>query len=107
MLAARAHGLAALDGVYNRIDDPAGFEAECLQGASLGFDGKTVIHPSQIAPCNRAFGPTEAEIAWAREIVAAYAAPDAAAKGAIQLKGQLVERLHLVEAERTLKLAET
>lgn len=107
VLAARAHGLAALDGVYNRIDDPAGFEAECLQGASLGFDGKTVIHPSQIAPCNRAFGPTEAEIAWAREIVAAYAAPDAAAKGAIQLKGQLVERLHLVEAERTLKLAET
>jgi citrate lyase subunit beta/citryl-CoA lyase len=104
VMAARAAGIVALDGVCNALDDPARFEAECAQGAMLGFDGKTLIHPSQIEAANSGFGPSEDELAWARAIVAAFAMPDTADKGAIRLDGQMVERLHLAEAEAMLRL---
>jgi citrate lyase subunit beta/citryl-CoA lyase len=106
VLAARAFGLAALDGVYNGIDDEAGFAAVCVQGRALGFDGKTLIHPSQIAPCNAAFAPAEAEVASARKILAAFALPENAGKGAISLDGRMVELLHAGIARRTVALAE-
>ncbi|MCP3735786.1 CoA ester lyase [Sphingomonas sp. RP10(2022)] len=105
VIGARAAGLVVLDGVYNAIGDAAGFAAECAQGAMLGFDGKTLIHPAQIAAANAAFGPSDEELAWARGVVAAFAAPEAAEKGAIRLDGAMVERLHLAEAERLLALA--
>lgn len=103
--AARAHGLAVLDGVYNVITDEDGFARECAQGVEFGFDGKTLIHPSQVAECNRAFSPDAAEIAWAEAVVRAFADPDAADKGAIRLDGRMVERLHLDSAQRTLAIA--
>ena len=103
--AARANGLVALDGAYNDLDDLAGFEAECRQGVEFGFDGKTLVHPNKIEPCNRLFTPSPDEIAWARAVVAAFAAPEARDKGAIRLQGRMVERLHLSEAERLLALA--
>ena len=102
IMAARAAGIVALDGVCNALDDPTRFAAECDQGVTLGFDGKTLIHPSQINAANAGFGPSEEELAWARQIVAAFAKPENADKGAIRLDGQMVERLHLVEAEATL-----
>ena len=104
VMAARAAGIVALDGVCNALDDPPRFAAECMQGAVLGFDGKTLIHPSQIDAANAGFGPSEAELAWARQIVAAFEAPEAADKGAIRLNGHMVERLHLAEAKAVLGL---
>ncbi|WP_293875219.1 MULTISPECIES: CoA ester lyase [unclassified Sphingomonas] len=102
VIAARSAGLVVLDGVCNAIGDEARLTAECAQGAMLGFDGKTLIHPGQIAAANAAFGPSDEELAWARGVVAAFAAPEAAGKGAIRLDGAMVERLHLAEAERLL-----
>ncbi|WP_296819308.1 CoA ester lyase [Brevundimonas sp.] len=102
--AARAHGLTALDGVYNAFQDTAGFEAECRQGRAFGFDGKTLIHPSQIAAANAAWTPDPDEVAWARAVVAAYAAPGAEAAGVLRVDGRMVERLHLAEARRILEL---
>jgi citrate lyase beta subunit len=102
VVAARAHGLLAIDGVFNRIDDAEGLAVEAAQGRLYGFDGKSLIHPGQIAPANAAFAPSEAEVARAREIVAAFAAPEAEGQGAIRLSGAMVERLHLVEAEALL-----
>ena len=104
---ARAHGLLAIDGVFNRFADTEGFAAECAQGRLYGFDGKSLIHPSQIEGANAAFAPTEADIVQARAIVAAFNAPDAAGRGAIQIDGQMVERLHLAVAERVLALHTT
>ncbi|MGJ3648910.1 HpcH/HpaI aldolase/citrate lyase family protein [Sphingomonas sp. GlSt437] len=103
--AARSRGLAVLDGVCNDFHDLDRFRAEAEQGRALGFDGKTLIHPAQIEPCNAAFSPTDAEIARARSIAAAFADPANAGKGAIQIDGRMVERLHLVEAERVLGMA--
>ncbi|NII57169.1 HpcH/HpaI aldolase/citrate lyase family protein [Sphingomonas aerolata] len=100
--AARAAGLVALDGVCNALDDPACLAAEAKQGASLGYDGKTLIHPAQIAAANTAFGPTPDQLAWAQTVVAAFADGATADKGAIRLDGQMVERLHLAEAEAML-----
>ena len=100
--AARAAGIIALDGVCNAIDDPARHAAECAQGAMFGFDGKTLIHPSQIDAANRAFGPSAAEIAWAEQVIAAFADPVNAGRGAIRIGGEMVELLHLAEAERVL-----
>jgi len=100
--AARMQGLLAIDGVFNRIADAEGFEAECAQGRLYGFDGKSLIHPSQISGANAAFGPSEAEIAQARAIVAAFDAPDAEGRGAIRLDGAMVERLHLAAAQALL-----
>lgn len=104
VIAGRAAGLVVLDGVCNAIGDLPRLEAECAQGAMLGFDGKTLIHPSQIDAANAAFGPSEAEIAWARAVIAAFADPASADRGAIQLDGAMVERLHLAEAERIVGL---
>ena len=105
--AARAHGQSVLDGVYNNFRDIDGLAAECAQGASMGFDGKTLIHPSQIDTANNAFGPSEKEIARAQAIVDAFSLPSADGKGAIQINGEMVERLHLAVAERLLRLMET
>ena len=103
--AARAYGLVALDGTHNDLDDLAGFEAECRQGREFGFDGKTLVHPNQIEACNRLYSPSPDEVAWARAVIAAFAAPDAEGKGAIRLQGRMVERLHLKDAERVVALA--
>lgn len=106
LAAARSYGLDIIDGVYNDIADEAGFEAECLQGRDLGFDGKTVIHPNQVAIANAAFAPDALEIARAQTIVAAFTRPENANKGAIALDGRMVERLHAEMATRTLMLAQ-
>ena len=106
VMAARAHGIAILDGVFNEIADVEGFAAECRQGADLGFDGKTLIHPSQIAAANAAFAPPEAEVAWARTVAAAFAAPEARGAGVLKVEGRMVERLHLAQAERLIAISE-
>ena len=106
LLAARAHGLAALDGVHLDLADDAGFAAACVQGRALGFDGKTLIHPKQIAPANAAFAPAAAEVAQARDIIAAHQAALAAGKGIVVVDGRLVENLHVEAAQRTVALAE-
>lgn len=105
VMAARAAGIVALDGVCNALDAPERLAAECAQGAALGFDGKTLIHPAQIEAAHAAFGPSAAELAWARAVIAAFAAPENADKGAIRLDGQMVERLHLAEAEAVVAMA--
>ena len=102
MVAARAQGLLAIDGVFNRIEDADGLAAEAVQGRLYGFDGKSLIHPSQIACANAAFSPSEAEVARARDIVEAFAAPEAEGRGAIRVGGAMVERLHLDQAEALL-----
>ena len=99
---ARANGLTALDGVFNRFQDAEGFAAECAQGRLYGFDGKSLIHPSQIEGANVAFGASAEEIAWARTVVAAFAAPEAAGLGVIRVEGEMVERLHLAQAQALL-----
>jgi citrate lyase subunit beta/citryl-CoA lyase len=104
--AARAFGLAVLDGVYNNFRDSEGFRRECLQGRQLGMDGKTLIHPDQIADANAIFSPTAEELAWARKVVAAFAAPEHAGKGAISIDGRMVEIMHRDIAQRTIDIAE-
>ncbi|MBV8474688.1 MAG: CoA ester lyase [Hyphomicrobiales bacterium] len=104
--AARAHGCDIIDGVYNDLNDAAGFKAECEQGRDMGLDGKTLIHPSQIDICNAAFAPTDAEVEAARAIIAAFGLPENAGKGAIQLNGRMVELLHAQMARRTLAVAD-
>ncbi|MET4897770.1 CoA ester lyase [Sphingomonadaceae bacterium jetA1] len=106
VVAARAAGLVVLDGVCNALDAPKRLAEDCADGRRMGFDGKTLIHPSQIAEANRAFGPSESELAWARRVIAAFADPEQARLGAIRLDGQMVERLHLEQAEHLLKRAE-
>lgn len=103
--AARAYDLVVLDGVFNDIDDCDGLTTQLRQAVAFGFDGKTLIHPSQVVPCNAAFTPGETAVARARAIVDAFAAPENAAKGAIRLDGRMVERLHLHQASRTLAAA--
>jgi citrate lyase subunit beta/citryl-CoA lyase len=107
IVAARAYGLDVLDGVYNDFRDEAGFREECEHGRTLGMDGKTLIHPSQVVPCNEVFSPTEEEVSWARKIIAAFEEPDNANKGVIVLEGRMVERLHRVMARRTVAIADT
>jgi citrate lyase subunit beta/citryl-CoA lyase len=102
VLAAKAYGLSALDGVYNDFKDEDGFAAECRQGRSLGFDGKTLIHPRQVEPANALFGASAEEVAWAHRVVAAFAEPANAAANVINLEGRMVERLHLEEAQALL-----
>lgn len=104
--AARAHGLTPIDGVFNRIDDPQGFADECAQGRAFGFAGKSLIHPSQIDPCNVAFSPDAAELAWARSVVEAFEAPEAAGAGVLRVDGAMAERLHLEQAKLILALHE-
>jgi len=100
--AARGHGLLAIDGVVNATDDSARLETECRQGRAFGFDGKSLIHPSQIAAANAAFSPSPEEVARAREVVAAFATAEAEGKGAIRIGYRMVERLHLDAAHRLL-----
>ncbi len=104
--AARAHGLDVLDGVFNDLGDAAGFRAECEQGRDLGFDGKTLIHPGQVAAANEAFAPAPAEVAAARAVLAAFERPENAGRGVISLDGRMVERLHAEMAARTVALAD-
>lgn len=105
VVAARAYGLSVLDGVFNALEDYGAFAKQCEQGAALGFDGKTVIHPAQLPAANAAFGPSGSEIADAEKIVAAFAAPENEGKGVIRLDGKMVEVLHLRQAERTLAIS--
>jgi len=103
--AARAYGLVILDGVYNALDDAAGLEEQCRQAVEFGFDGKTLIHPNQIEICNAVFSPDATAIAWAERVIAAFGTQENANKGAIRVDGKMVERLHLMQAHRTLSMA--
>ncbi len=105
VVAARAHGVDIIDGVYNDIKDLDGFRTECEQGRDMGLDGKTLIHPSQIDICNEVFAPTAAEVETARAIIDAFALPENQGKGVIQLNGKMVELLHADMASRTLAIA--
>src|SRR5690606_19961926 len=104
--AARAEGLTAIDGVYNDIADAEGFRAECEQGLAFGFDGKTLIHPSQIETANAVFAPTQEEVSRARAVIAAFALPENAGRGVIKVDGRMTELLHLEEAKRVVAVAE-
>lgn len=106
LAAARVHGLTILDGVYNELSDLEGFEAECQQGVTFGMDGKTLIHPRQVDPCNSAFSPAPDTVSWARKIVGVFEEPENAGKGAVQVEGRMVERLHAEIAKRTLAVAD-
>ncbi len=104
--AARIHGIDILDGVYNDLANAEGFVAECKQGVELGFDGKTLIHPNQIEPCNTAFSPSAEEVVMARKIIAAFDLPENKDKGVVSIDGRMVERLHAEMARRTVAIAE-
>jgi citrate lyase subunit beta/citryl-CoA lyase len=104
--AARVHGIDILDGVFNDIGDSEGFAAECRQGVELGFDGKTLIHPSQVAICNEVFSPSAQDVAWARQVIAAFDLPENKGKGVLSIDGRMVERLHAEMARRTVMIAE-
>jgi citrate lyase subunit beta/citryl-CoA lyase len=102
--AARAYGLDILDGVFNDLDNPEGFARECAEARDMGFDGKTLIHPGQIAACNAAFSPAADEVAQAKKIIAAFELPENRDKGVVQLDGRMVERLHADTARRTVAI---
>ena len=106
VLAAREYGIEMLDGVYNDLADAEGFEAECAQARDFGFDGKTLIHPNQIEPCNAAFSPAPDEVAAARKMIAAFDLAENRAKGVVQIDGRMVERMHAEMARRTVAIAE-
>ena len=104
--AARTQDLVVLDGVFNAIDDADGFARQCAQGVEFGFDGKTLIHPSQVGPANAAFSPEADEVAWARKVADAFAEPENSVKGVLRVEGRMVERLHLAEAHRLIAVAD-
>jgi len=104
--AARIYGVDVLDGVYNDLANTDGFAVECQQGVELGMDGKTLIHPNQIEPCNKAFSPTPAEVEWARKMIAAFDLPENKSKGVVSIDGRMVERLHAEMARRTVAIDE-
>jgi len=106
LLAAKAHGLAIVDGVYNAFKDDAGLDVECTQGRDMGFDGKTLIHPAQIDIANAAFSPSDAEIDLARRQIEAFDAVEASGQGVAVVDGRIVENLHIVTARETLAKAE-
>ncbi|MGZ6019140.1 MAG: HpcH/HpaI aldolase/citrate lyase family protein [Phenylobacterium sp.] len=106
VMAARAQGIAIVDGVYNDIPDLEGLARECAQGADLGFDGKSLIHPTHLAFANRAFAPEAEAVAWARTVAAAFDSPENSGKGVLKVEGRMVERLHLEEARRLIAVAE-
>jgi citrate lyase subunit beta/citryl-CoA lyase len=106
VLAARSFGLDIIDGVFNDFKDEQGFRAECEQGRTLGMDGKTLIHPSQIEPCNQIFSPSQEEVSWSRKVIEAFALPEHKGRGVITVEGRMVERLHLVMAERVVAIEE-
>ncbi len=106
LLAAKSAGIVALDGVYNAFKDDEGLQAECAEGRDMGFDGKTLIHPAQIAITNTAFGPTEDEVELARRQIAAFEAAEADGQGVAVVDGRIVENLHIVTARATLAKAD-
>ncbi len=106
LAAARAYGLVAIDGVYNDIKNNAGFERECVHGQALGFDGKTLIHPTQVETCNRVFSPAPEEIEHSRAVIAAFADPQNAGQGVIKVNGKMTEILHLENAKRIVSMAD-
>jgi citrate lyase subunit beta/citryl-CoA lyase len=106
VLAARAYGIAVLDGVYNNLSDAEGFVHECEQARDLGMDGKTLIHPNQVGPCNDVFSPGVEEVAQAKKIIAAFDQPENKDKGVVQLDGRMVERMHADIARRTVAIAD-
>lgn len=106
LLAARESGKVILDGVYNDVKDAAGFEAECVQGRQFGFDGKTLIHPSQLEPCNRVFAPSAEQIERSRKIIDAFDEATREGRGVVTVDGRLIENLHVEDARRILALAE-
>ena len=106
LLAAREYGIDILDGVFNDIANTQGFTDECAQARDMGFDGKTLIHPSQIEPCNAAFSPTADETAAARKMIAAFDLPENKGKGVVQIDGRMVERMHAEMARRTVAIAD-
>jgi citrate lyase subunit beta/citryl-CoA lyase len=106
LLAARATGKVILDGVYNDIKDEAGFEAECVQGRQLGFDGKTLIHPSQLEPANRVWAPAAEAVDDARALIATFEAAVAEGKGVVTHNGRMIENMHVDNARRLIALAE-
>ena len=105
VMAARAHDMTILDGVFNDIADAEGLAHQCAQGAMFGFDGKTLIHPGQIEVTNRAFSPDPEAVAWARVVVEAFAQPGTGDKGVLRVEGRMVERLHLAQAQRLIAIA--
>jgi citrate lyase subunit beta/citryl-CoA lyase len=105
VLAARASGLTILDGVYNDVSDLEGFTAECRQGRAYGFDGKTLIHPSQVDPCNVAFAPSPDEVAHAERVIEAFEEAERAGSGVVTVDGRMIENLHVATARRVLALA--
>jgi citrate lyase subunit beta/citryl-CoA lyase len=107
VMAARAHGLDIIDGVYNDIPDLEGLARECAQGADLGFDGKSLIHPTHLEVANRAFAPEPEAVAWARTVAQAFDSPENSGKGVLKVEGHMVERLHLAQARRLIAVAET
>ncbi|NQY13247.1 MAG: CoA ester lyase [Henriciella sp.] len=104
--AARAYDLLAIDGVFNGIGDEEGLEAECQQGRLMGFDGKTLIHPSQLEAANRVFAPDAADVDQAKAVIEAFADPANAGKGVLKVNGKMTELLHLEEAQRTVAVAD-
>jgi citrate lyase subunit beta/citryl-CoA lyase len=106
LAAARVHGIDILDGVYNDIGNAEGFADECRQGVELGFDGKTLVHPNQIEPCNKAFSPSAQDVAQALKTIAAFDLPENKGKGVVSIDGRMVERLHADMARRTVAIAE-
>jgi citrate lyase subunit beta / citryl-CoA lyase len=106
VLAARDAGKHILDGVFNDLDDPDGFEAECRQGRQFGFDGKTLIHPKQLEPCNRVFAPSDDEVERARTVIEAFEEVQREGRGVVTVGGRLIENLHVEQARRTLAQAE-
>jgi citrate lyase subunit beta/citryl-CoA lyase len=106
ILAARAYGIAILDGVYNDLSNAEGFLSECEQGRDFGFDGKTLIHPNQVEPCNAVFSPSEDEVAQARKIIAAFDQPENKGKGVVSLDGRMVERMHADIARKVVAVAD-
>jgi citrate lyase subunit beta/citryl-CoA lyase len=106
LVASRAYKLDILDGVYNDFRDEAGLREECEKGRILGMDGKTLIHPSQVGPCNEIFSPTQEEVDWSRKIIDAFGQPENEKKGVIVVDGHMVERLHFGMAQRTVDIAD-
>jgi len=106
LLAARATGKVILDGVYNDIKDADGFEAECVQGREMGFDGKTLIHPSQLEPANRVWAPAPGAVDDARALIATFQAGVAAGKGVVTHDGRMIENMHVANAERLIALVD-
>ena len=107
VLGAREAGKVVLDGVYNDVRDADGFAAECRQGVEMGFDGKTLVHPSQVEPANEAWSPSSDEIELAQRIIAAYEEAEADGRGVVTVDGRMIEHLHVANARRTLAIAQS